>query len=391
MSYTALYRKFRPSTFDDVKGQDHVVKTLKNEIANNRIAHAYIFSGTRGTGKTSVAKVFAKAVNCEHPVDGNPCNECAMCKAINSGKSLNVVEMDAASNNSVDNIRDLVEDVKYAPSEGRYRVYIIDEAHMLTTEALNALLKTLEEPPEYVMFILATTEIHKILPTILSRCQRFDFRRIDNKVITARIEEITDKENVRIEPAAAEYIARTADGSMRDALSLLDEVVAYYLGQDISYENTLKVLGAVDNAVYEELFRAVAASDVPECMRILRETMDNGREAGIFVSEFIWHLRNILLIKEAGKASGIVDASEEAKKHLEEEAGLTDSDTIMNYIKTLSALINDMKYSIEKRVLMEICFIKLMKPQMLPADNIENISQRLKSLESQVEGILNTP
>lgn len=213
MSYTALYRKFRPATFDEVKGQDHIVKTLQNQIEANRIGHAYLFCGTRGTGKTSIAKIFAKAVNCEHPVNGSPCNECASCKAIAAGSSMNVVEIDAASNNGVDNIRQIREEIQYSPADGKYKVYIIDEVHMLSIGAFNALLKTLEEPPAYVIFVLATTEPHKIPITILSRCQRYDFKRITIDTIADRLSELMEKEQVTVEDKAIRYVAKAADGS----------------------------------------------------------------------------------------------------------------------------------------------------------------------------------
>ena len=221
MSYTALYRKFRPLEFEDVKGQDHIVTTLKNQIKYDRVGHAYLFCGTRGTGKTTIAKIFAKAVNCEHPVDGSPCGECQTCKAIAAGTSMNVIEIDAASNNGVDNIREIREEVAYRPTEGKYKVYIIDEVHMLSTGAFNALLKTLEEPPEYVIFILATTEVHKIPITILSRCQRYDFHRISIDTIAARLSEVLKQEGVEAEEKAVRYVAKAGDGSMRDSFSAL--------------------------------------------------------------------------------------------------------------------------------------------------------------------------
>ena len=246
MSYTALYRKFRPVEFEDVKGQEHIITTLKNQIEANRIGHAYLFCGTRGTGKTTVAKIFAKAVNCEHPVNGSPCGECAMCRSIAAGTSMNVIEIDAASNNGVDNIREIREEVAYRPTEGKYKVYIIDEVHMLSIGAFNALLKTLEEPPEYVIFILATTEVHKIPITILSRCQHYDFKRISIETITDRMRDLMQEEQVEVEEKALRYVAKAADGSMRDALSLLDQCIAFYLGQKLTYDNVLEVLGAVD-------------------------------------------------------------------------------------------------------------------------------------------------
>ena len=254
-SYMALYRKFRPDGFEDVKGQDAIVKTLRNQLKAERIGHAYLFCGTRGTGKTSVAKIFAKAVNCEHPAEGSPCGECAACRAIASGASMNVIEIDAASNNGVDNIREIREEVAYRPTQGRYKVYIIDEVHMLSIGAFNALLKTLEEPPEYVIFILATTEAHKIPITILSRCQRYDFKRISIDTIAERLSELIGKEGLDVEEKAVRYIARMADGSMRDALSLLDQCTAFYIGERLTYEHVLEVLGAVDTEVFSRLLR----------------------------------------------------------------------------------------------------------------------------------------
>ena len=290
MSYTALYRKFRPSTFDQVKGQDHIVQTLKNQINANRIGHAYLFCGTRGTGKTSVAKIMAKAVNCESPVDGSPCNQCAMCQKINSQTSMNVIEIDAASNNGVDNIRQIRDEIQYSPSSGKYTVYIIDEVHMLSIGAFNALLKTLEEPPAYVIFILATTEPHKIPITILSRCQRYDFKRISIDTIAARLSELMEKESIEVEDKAIRYVAKAADGSMRDALSLLDQCIAFYLGQKLTYDNVLDVLGAVDNEIFSRLIRSVIDSDVTTSLNILDEIIMQGREPGQFVNDFIWYL-----------------------------------------------------------------------------------------------------
>ena len=269
MSYTALYRKYRPSEFEDVKGQDHIVTTLKNQIRADRIGHAYLFCGTRGTGKTTIAKILARSVNCEHPVDGSPCNECPTCKAILAGVSTNVIEIDAASNNGVDNIREIREEVAYRPTQGRYKVYIIDEVHMLSTGAFNALLKTLEEPPSYVIFILATTEANKIPVTILSRCQRYDFRRITIDTIAARLSELMEKEGVDVEEKAIRYVAKAGDGSMRDALSLLDQCIAFYLGQKLTYDKVLEVLGTVDTEIFSQMLRTILAGDVTGSIRTL--------------------------------------------------------------------------------------------------------------------------
>ena len=288
MSYQALYRKFRPQEFEDVKGQDHIVTTLKNQIKADRIGHAYLFCGTRGTGKTTIAKIFAKAVNCEHPVDGSPCGECPTCKAIAAGTSMNVIEIDAASNNGVENIRQIREEVTYRPTEGKYKVYIIDEVHMLSIGAFNALLKTLEEPPSYVIFILATTEAHKIPITILSRCQRYDFRRISIDTITDRLRELMDEEHVDVEEKALRYVAKAGDGSMRDALSLLDQCIAFYLGQKLTYDNVLEVLGAVDTDVFSRLLRKILDKDITGAIAVLEELVVEGRELGQFVNDFTW-------------------------------------------------------------------------------------------------------
>ena len=383
MSYTALYRKFRPSTFDEVKGQDHIVQTLTNQINANRIGHAYLFCGTRGTGKTSVAKIFAKAVNCEHPVNGSPCNECDVCRAINQGSSMNVIEIDAASNNGVDNIRQIRDEIQYTPSSGKYTVYIIDEVHMLSIGAFNALLKTLEEPPSYVLFILATTEPHKIPITILSRCQRYDFKRISIDTIVARLMELMEKENIEVEEKAIRYVAKAADGSMRDALSLLDQCIAFYLGQKLTYENVLEVLGAVDNEIFSDLTRHIIEGDVVSCIHVLDELVMQGRELGQFVNDFIWYLRNLMLIKTSDQATEIIDASAERIQALKEEAQMVDTDVIMRYIRIFSELSNQIKYSSQKRVLIEISLIKLTKPAM--EQDISSLNNRISIMEKKIE------
>lgn len=321
MSYTALYRKFRPVEFEDVKGQEHIITTLKNQIEANRIGHAYLFCGTRGTGKTTVAKIFAKAVNCEHPVNGSPCGECAMCRSIAAGTSMNVIEIDAASNNGVDNIREIREEVAYRPTEGKYKVYIIDEVHMLSIGAFNALLKTLEEPPEYVIFILATTEVHKIPITILSRCQHYDFKRISIETITDRMRDLMQEEQVKVEEKALRYVAKAADGSMRDALSLLDQCIAFYLGQKLTYDNVLEVLGAVDTDVFSRLLRSVIRRDVPKVLDIVDDLVMQGRELTQLATDFTWYLRNLLLVKTSDNIEDVLDVSTENMQQLQEEAG----------------------------------------------------------------------
>ena len=386
MSYMALYRKFRPSEFGEVRGQDHIVTTLKNQIKADRIGHAYLFCGTRGTGKTTVAKIFAKAVNCEHPVDGNPCGTCAACRSIAAGASMNVIEIDAASNNGVDNIREIREEVAYSPTEGKYKVYIIDEVHMLSIGAFNALLKTLEEPPSYVIFILATTEVHKIPVTILSRCQRYDFRRITADVITDRLRELTEKEGVQTEEKALRYIARAADGSMRDALSLLDQCIAFYLGQELTYDHVLDVLGAVDTEVYSRLLRLTLARDLPGVMGQIEELVVQGRELSQFVTDFTWYLRNLLLLKTTDRpeeAEEVLDVSTENLRRLQEEAHMLETDTLMRYIRIFSELGGQIRYASQKRVLVEVAFIKLCRPAM--ETNTDVILDRIRILEQQFE------
>ena len=383
MSYTALYRKWRPTSFEEVRGQDHIVKTLKNQINSGRIGHAYLFCGTRGTGKTSIAKIFARAVNCEHPVDGSPCGECSMCRQIAEGASLNVVEIDAASNNGVENIRDIREQVQYPPTDGRYRVYIIDEVHMLSIGAFNALLKTLEEPPSYVIFILATTEVHKIPITILSRCQRYDFKRISIDTIAGRLAELTQAEQIDVDERALRFVALAADGSMRDALSLLDQCVAFHFGEKLTYDNVLEVLGAVDNRVFSKLFQAVLASDTKACIREIEEMIIQGRDLSQLVNDFVWYMRNLLIAKTTDEPGDMLDMSEENLAVLKEEAAGVDTETLMRYIRIFSELSGQLRYASQKRILVEIAFIKLTTPSM--EQNLDSILQRITLLEQKMQ------
>lgn len=385
MSYTALYRKFRPERFEDVKGQDHIVTTLRNQIEADRIGHAYLFCGTRGTGKTTIAKIFAKAVNCENPVDGSPCGECRSCRSIAAGASMNVIEIDAASNNGVDNIREIVDEVSYSPAEGRFKVYIIDEVHMLSIGAFNALLKTLEEPPSYVIFILATTEVHKIPVTILSRCQRYDFKRISIETITDRLRDLMVQENQQVQEKALRYVAKAADGSMRDALSLLDQCIAFHYGKELTYDMVLDVLGAVDTEVFSRLLRAVLERSVTDCIGILEEIVMQGRELSQFVSDFTWYLRNLLLIKtsEDNAIEDVVDVSSDNLARLKEEAQMAETDAIMRYIRELSELSGRIRYAGQKRILIEMALIKLCRPQMEISQ--DSLLDRLRAVEQQLE------
>ncbi len=383
MSYTALYRKFRPNRFEDVKGQNHIVTTLKNQIKADKMGHAYLFCGTRGTGKTSVAKIFAKAVNCEHPIDGSPCNECSICKAIQAGASMNVIEIDAASNNGVDNIREIRDEVQYSPTEGKYKVYIIDEVHMLSIGAFNALLKTLEEPPSYVIFILATTEAHKIPVTILSRCQRYDFKRLSLDIIALRLSELLEEEKIEAEEKAIRYIAKSADGAMRDALSLLDQCLAFYMDQKLTYENTLEVLGAIDTEVFSGLLRKIIAQDTLGTIKQLEQIIMDGRDLNQFVIDFIWYMRNLLFLQSTEDIEDILDVSKEARKALQEEANMIEPEVLMRYIRVFSELSSQIKYASQKRVLIEIALIKLTKPAM--ESNYDSILNRLSLIEKQLE------
>lgn len=383
MSYTSLYRKFRPVGFEDVKGQEHIVKTLQNQVMAHRVGHAYLFCGTRGTGKTTIAKILARAVNCEHPVDGSPCNECAVCKGILNQTSMNVIEIDAASNNGVDNIREIIDEVQYSPTEGNYKVYIIDEVHMLSAGAFNALLKTLEEPPSYVIFILATTEVHKIPITILSRCQRYDFRRISIDTIAGRMAELMEKEEVKVEEKALRYVAKAADGSMRDGLSLLDQCIAFHYGEVLTYDMVLEVLGAVDVEVFQQLLGYILSGNVVGIMELIEELVIKGRELGQFVIDFTWYLRNLMLLKTSEMAADMIEVSTENLALLKQMAEEIELETLLRYIRIFSDLSNQVKYASQKRVMIEVACIKLCKPEM--ETSYDALIDRLRVLEQKME------
>ena len=381
MAYTALYRKWRPARFEDVRGQDHIVRTLRNQLNTERVGHAYLFCGTRGTGKTTMAKILARAVNCEHPVNGSPCNECPTCRAILSGNSVNVVEIDAASNNGVDNIREIREEVKYKPTEGKYRVYIIDEVHMLSTGAFNALLKTLEEPPEYVIFILATTEVHKIPITVLSRCQRYDFKRLSLDELRTQIRDLLNAENVQYEEGAVNYIARAADGSSRDALSLLEQCISFYYGETLTYERVLDTLGAVDQTVFSKLLRAILSYDIKGAVSLIDDLLSTGRELSQFVTDFTWYLRNLLLIQTEDPGEEVLGISRENLELMKEEAGDMDINQVMRYIRILSELTNQMRYAASKRVLLELAVMIMMQPAT--EEDLSSLIDRVRALEER--------
>lgn len=379
MAYTALYRRLRPQKFSEVIGQEHLIRTLTNQIKTNRINHAYLFCGTRGTGKTSTAKILARAINCISEDGEKPCNECSVCRNILDGRSLNVVEIDAASNNGVDNIRDIVEEVKYPPTEGKYKVYIIDEVHMLSTGAFNALLKTLEEPPSHVVFILATTDPQKLPVTILSRCQRFDFHRITRQEMAAELKKDMENEGVKITDDAIDYVARLSDGAMRDALSILDQCMSFYYGEEITVDKITEIMGTVDNEVLFSLTDAICNADCDRCLGIVDDAVRNGREIVSFASDMVLHFRNLLLAVSVGDNSEALDYSRDYVEKLREQGGKVSYEYILQLISDFSELLNLMRYAANPRVLFEVACIKACR---LVTENSDGaIQKRLENLE----------
>lgn len=383
MSYTALYRKFRPDTFASVIGQEHIVKTIKNQILTNRVSHAYLFCGTRGTGKTSTAKIFARAINCLSPKNGNPCNHCELCTAALENRSMNVIEIDAASNNGVDNIREIREEVKYPPTQGHYKVYIIDEVHMLSSGAFNALLKTLEEPPAHIVFILATTDPQKVPATILSRCQRFDFHRITTEEIAQTLLNYMKTENIDVEKQALHYIARLGDGSMRDALSILDQCIAFYSDETLTLDKVLDVVGAVDNSILFSMTDAILQKNTVAIMDFIQQIMIQGRSISQFVTELIVHLRNILICNTIEDASALLDVSSEEYTQLQLQSKKLSKEECMYFIKTFSALQNDLKYASNERILLEVTLLKICS--ITKEKDVDAISAKLAALERQIK------
>ncbi len=390
--YLALYRKYRPQTFEDVCGRDAIVRTLKNQITSGRIGHSYLFCGTRGTGKTTIAKIFAKAVNCEHPVDGSPCGECASCKAIAEDASLNVVEMDAASNNGVDDVRGIIDQVAYSPTQGKYRVFIIDEVHMLSGAAFNALLKTLEEPPAYAIFILATTEPNKLPLTILSRCQRYDFGRLSVQTIEDRLKVVCDREGLTCEDKALRYIASAADGSMRDGLSILDQCNAFNYGQGtLTYDKVLEILGAVDTRVFSELYEDIAGGKAADALGILDRILAQGRELVQFVTDFLQYLRNVMLLRASEDVAQSLDVSSDNLELLLRDARRSDMNQILHYINVFSELMDEIRYSSNRRVLTEAAIIRLCEPTMATPEGVQEeistLKERVRVLEQQLAAV----
>ena len=360
MAYTALYREWRPRNFEDVVGQEPITTTLKNQILNNRITHAYLFCGTRGTGKTSTAKVMAKGLNCLDLKNGEPCNECAMCKKINSGLAIDVTELDAASNNGIDRIRDIIEDAKYPPQEGRFKVYIMDEVHMLSMGAVNAFLKTLEEPPANVVFILATTDPQKLPITILSRCQRFDFKRISNINISERLRKIISTQGVLADDKSLGLIARVSDGSMRDALSILDQSIAMGDGK-VEYDGLINMLGLVTNEHLFSITSSVIERNIQKAMTTIEDIVLAGKDMGLFMKDLVVHFRNLLMIKVTNNPEEVLDMSVENIALVKEQGGRIRVEEIMRDIRILQEAENNARASKQTRLYLELAVIKMCK------------------------------
>ncbi|ARC83287.1 DNA polymerase III, subunit gamma and tau [Clostridium argentinense CDC 2741] len=382
MAYTALYREYRPKTFEDVVGQVHITTTLKNAIKTERIAHAYLLCGTRGTGKTSTAKIISKAVNCLNPKEGEPCNECDMCNKINSGTAIDVIELDAASHNGVDNIRDIIEDVQYPPQEAKYKVYIIDEVHMLSVGAVNAFLKTLEEPPNRVIFILATTDPQKLPITILSRCQRFDFKRIKNKDIFLMLRNIIDHMGVYAEDKSLELVSRISDGAARDALSILDQAISMSNGK-VEYENIVQMLGLMTNEGLIKLTDAVIDKDIEKSIREINEIVQLGKDIHLFIKDMTTHMRNLMMIKISDNPDDVLDMSIENIELLKSQAHKIRVEEIMRYIKILQEAEDNSKYSKQGRIYLELAVIKMCKVEY--DTSMEIMLSRLNKIEESIK------
>ncbi|MBE5816167.1 MAG: DNA polymerase III subunit gamma/tau [Clostridiales bacterium] len=382
MKYVSLYRKFRPYGFDEVVGQDHIVRTLRSQIKNGRLSHAYLFCGPRGTGKTSTALVLARAANCLSPVNGDACGECEYCRKIKNHENADIVEIDAASNNGVDEIRDLRERIRYMPALGNYKVYIIDEVHMLSVAAANALLKTLEEPPEYVIFILATTEPHKLLSTIISRCQKFDFRAITPDVVEKRLKYVAQQASIDVDDDALSLIARWADGGMRNALGLLDQSSDYAHGR-ITAQDVSDVIGAASDQFMFSFIRALGKGDAPAILRYLDEFISQGRDIGVFIVELSHCLRDMLMIRLSGLEER--EYSVTRAEFYKSAVDLFSGNMLMYAIEALARLEGDLKYSAQPRVLTEVTLVRICRSDV--RDNIDILAERVDKLSARVDEI----
>ncbi|WP_353095017.1 DNA polymerase III subunit gamma/tau [Tissierella praeacuta] len=374
--YQALYRQYRPKTFDEVLGQKHITITLKNQIQKENIGHAYLFSGTRGTGKTSTAKIFSRAVNCLNPKDGNPCNECEICKGILDESIMDVIEMDAASNNGVDDIRDLREKVVYPPSRAKYKVYIVDEVHMLSKAAFNALLKTLEEPPKHLIFILATTEPEKLPQTILSRCQRFDFKRVTVKDIIENMRSICNKVDINVEDKVLDLIARNSDGAMRDALSLLDQCISFGSGE-ITYSDAINILGMVNFDVVLNITKDIIDKNLEDVLQSIDEVIQNGKDIHQFIKDLISHFRNLMIIKTSKDPIGLMDMDEESLRKYSNQSKDISIDFILKSLDILTIADEKAKWSTQPRIILEIAVIQLIRieDELSLAERVERLEK----------------
>jgi DNA polymerase III subunit gamma/tau len=389
VGYQALYRVFRPQLFHDVVGQEHITKTLQNALLQNKFSHAYLFSGPRGTGKTSAAKIFAKAVNCEKAPVAEPCNECAACKGITNGSISDVIEIDAASNNGVDEIRDIRDKVKYAPSSVQYKVYIVDEVHMLSIGAFNALLKTLEEPPKHVIFILATTEPHKIPLTIISRCQRFDFRRITASAIVGRMKEIIHNQQVNVDEAALDVIARAADGGMRDALSLLDQAISYS-DEQVSIEEALLITGSVSQEIIGRIAEAIHQKDVTIALQALDQLMYQGKDPSRFIEDFIFYYRDMLLYQTAPTLEDVLERVSVDEQFIQLSKEIPSAE-IYETIDVLSKSQQEMKWTNHPRIFLEVAIVKLCQSSHTTSqpneEGYQALLDKINNLQSEINRI----
>lgn len=376
--YLALYRKYRPRTFDEVIGQEHIVKTLINQIKLDKISHAYLFCGSRGTGKTSTAKIFAKAINCTNPKNSSPCGECDVCKSLD-GTNIDVLEIDAASNNGVDEIRDLREKVKYPPVVGKYKVYIIDEVHMLSTSAFNALLKTLEEPPAHTVFVLATTEVHKLPATILSRCLRFDFKLVSLEDLSALLKKVLDSENVKYDEQAINVIARAGEGSVRDTLSIADRCVSF-AGDELTYQKVLSVLGVSEREVLIKTTGTILEKQVGEALVCLDSVLSQGKSPLVFSNDLISYYRDLILIYTLGdKAREIVVVKDDVYAEMKKQATKENYAEIVKAIEVLSEIEQELRYSVQPRIVLETAVIKIISES--------NLERRVEKLEEVVKNL----
>jgi DNA polymerase-3 subunit gamma/tau len=380
MGYKALYREWRPKSFSDVVGQQHITTTLKNAIKSDRIAHAYLLCGTRGTGKTSTAKILAKAINCLNPIDGEPCNECEMCININQGIAIDVTELDAASHNSVDNIRDIIDDVQYPPQEAKYKVFIIDEVHMLSIGAVNAFLKTLEEPPSRVIFILATTDPQKLPITILSRCQRFDFKRISSENIFLRLKKITDSLSVDIEESSLRLLSRMCDGAMRDALSILDQAIS--INNVVRYEDLVDMLGITTNDSMVAIVDNIINRDTEGCIRVINKLISDGKDISLLIRDLITHMRNLLMVNVSNNLEDVLDMSIENIESIKNQSTRIRVEEIMRCINILQEAEDISKGTKQARIYLELAIIKMCKIKY--DTSMETILARLNKLEDKI-------